>query len=320
VSEWGPDPARLRAFEDAEWALVQRHYRGRLAAYVARRVPDRDTREDVLQETMLGAVRGIADYDPVYTFEQYLFGICHNRTIDALRRRRLPTIQLGEGQGEEPAIDPATPLSDSPSRIVRGRELAGRGRELLVGVLRDWVQETWAAGELVRLMVVEALFSGGWRNKDTWQRFDLRDETAVAGIKFRALKRMRALASERDPDGAVLPGLVRAVDDGEAVLEFTVAETWRRHRVSCPARYWLGRHLVGSLAEAPLAFVEFHTREMGCSWCTANLEDLRSIEAEDPALRALYERLERTTRAYLRSRGPASSARDRPLGGSGAPS
>ena len=62
-------------------------------------------------------------------------------------------------------------------------------------ILREWVQETWQAEECVRLMVVEALFAGGWRNRDTWQRFDLRDETAVAGIKFRALKRLRELAA-----------------------------------------------------------------------------------------------------------------------------
>ena len=46
-------------------------------------------------------------------------------------------------------------------------------------------------GEFLRLCVIEALFSGGWRNRDTWKRFELRDETAVAGIKFRALKRLR---------------------------------------------------------------------------------------------------------------------------------
>ena len=44
-------------------------------AYVARRVHDKQAREDIVQETFLGAVRGIDGYDPVYTFEQYLFGI-----------------------------------------------------------------------------------------------------------------------------------------------------------------------------------------------------------------------------------------------------
>ena len=38
----------------------------------------------------------------------------------------------------------------------------------------------------------------GWRNRDTWERFQLRDETAVAGIKFRALKRLRQLAAVRE--------------------------------------------------------------------------------------------------------------------------
>ena len=79
MTEWSPDVARLQAHDDAEWLAVERTYCGRLAAYVARRIPDRDAREDVIQETFLGAVRGIDDFDPIYTFEQYLFGICRNR-------------------------------------------------------------------------------------------------------------------------------------------------------------------------------------------------------------------------------------------------
>lgn len=301
MSEWTPDIGRLQAFEDGEWLSVERQYSGRLLAYVSRRVPDKQAREDVLQETLLGAVRGIANYDALYTFEQYLFGICHNRTIDALRRRKLSTVQLDDDEERSSAVELLAPSHESPSRIVHGRELARRGKQLLGGVLRDWVQETWEQEEFTRLMVVEALFAGSWRNKDTWERFELRDETAVAGVKFRALKRMRQMASDRDPDGALLPGLVRAVDDGETVLEFTVAQTWAEQRVSCPARYWLGRMLVSTLAAGPQGFIEFHLNEMQCPYCLANFEDLAALEG-DPEHSALLKRLERSTLTYLRSR------------------
>ena len=300
MSEWSPDIARLQNFDDDEWLEVERNFGGRLLAYAARRIPDKEAREDVLQETLLGAVRGIADYDSMFTFEQYLFGICHNRTIDSLRKKRLPTVRIGESSDEAPALEVAAGLAESPSRIVRGRELERHGRELLGRVLRTWVHETWMLGEFTRLMVVEALFSGGWRNKDTWERFELRDETAVAGIKFRALKRLRELANERDPEGEVLQGLVASLEEGQVRLEFTVAETWREQRVACPARYWLGRHVVGNLPAGPAAFVDFHMTEMGCPWCQANLEDLRAIE--EPDLAPLRERVQRSTLRYLHSR------------------
>jgi len=168
MSDWVPEIAALQAFNDEEWAKVERTYAGRLVAYVARRVLDAQAREDIVQESFLGAVRGIANFDPLFTFEQYLFGICRNRTIDYMRRRRATTLGGGDDDEDQQALDVLAQEDDTPSRIVRDADLVGKGRELLQDILRDWVQETWEAGELTRLMVVEALFSGGWRNRDTW--------------------------------------------------------------------------------------------------------------------------------------------------------
>lgn len=301
MSEWTPDIARLRAYDDAEWLRVEREYAGRLFAYVGKRVRDMQAREDVLQETLLGAVRGIESYDAIYTFEQYLFGICHNRTIDHLRRRRVATLEVEEGQGDRIGLEALAREDETPSRIVRGQDLERHAQVLLGELLREWVQETWAQGEFVRLMVIEALFSGAWRNKDTWQRFDLRDETSVAGIKFRAIGRLRELAQQREGAGSLLAVLATAADSGEAKLDFSVPETWRSLRVSCPARHWLARSVVGSLAEGPRTFLEFHVNEMACPWCQANLEDLRRRE-EDRELEPLLERMGASTLQYLRSR------------------
>src|SRR5439155_16550436 len=211
MSDWVPDMGLLARFDDAEWLAVERAFCGRLMAYAARRVHDLQAREDIVQDTFLGAVRGIDQYDPSYTFEQFLFGICRNRTIDWLRRNKVATIAGGgTEEGEGPSLDEIARVEETPSRIVRQKDLEEAGTRMLEDLLRTWVQETWREGELVRLMVVEALFCGGWRNRDTWQRFDLRDETAVAGIQFRALKRLRELAMERDTQKRVLPCLTAA--------------------------------------------------------------------------------------------------------------
>lgn len=305
MTDWQPDVAALQAFDDDEWMRVERAYCGRLLAYVARRVRDPEAREDVLQETLLGAVRGIASFDPLYTFEQYLFGICHNRTIDHLRRQRAHTLQPAPEEDERGlGMETLAREEDTPSRIVRERDLGRRALEILGAVLRDWVQETWAQGEFVRLMVVEALFAGGWRNRDTWRRFDLRDETAVAGIKFRALRRLRELAARRDAGDEVLAGL--AAEDADGALDFDVAQTWREQRVSCPARYWIGRLVVGTLEGGAADFLRFHLDEMACPWCRANLEDLRGIE-HDPELKPLLERVHASTLQLLRSQAGAQA-------------
>ena len=301
LNETIPDIDGLRAFDDRAWLEVEQQYAGRLHAYIARRVRDAQAREDVLQETLLGAVRGIAGYDPGYTFEQYLFGICHNRTIDHLRRRSLATVDVDEDADDQRGLAAMAREEETPSRIVGGEDMAGHARGVLADLLRAWVQETWAAGEFVRLMVIEALFSAGWRNKDTWGRFDLRDETAVAGIKFRAIARLRDLAQERDRSGSLLPLLADSAQTGEARLDFSVAETWREQRVSCPARHWLARLAAGSLEPGPAGFMRFHIEEMDCPWCRANLEDLEQTGA-DGELEALLDRVGASTLRYLRSR------------------
>ncbi|MED6333928.1 MAG: sigma-70 family RNA polymerase sigma factor [Planctomycetota bacterium] len=301
MSEWKPDLERLRNFDDEEWLRVERGYCGRLMAYVARRVADAQAREDIVQEAFLGAVRGIGSFDPVYTFEQYLFGICRNRAIDHLRRRKaVGTGQPADSSESLPGMEDLAVEADTPSQIVHGTDLADQGHHLLVGVLREWVQETWQQGEFTRLSVIEALFALGWRNRDTWERFGLRDETAVAGIKFRALKRMREFALQRDGSGQVLAAMADAAGDAATRLDLDVAKAWRTGRASCPARYWLARHDAKTLKEGPAAFVSFHLDETACPLCQANLDDLRRARDED--LDPLIERVQASTVQYLRSR------------------
>lgn len=297
MSEWSPDVTRLQSFDDEEWLRVERHYAGRLYAYVARRVIDAGAREDVVQEAFLGSVRGIRSFDTAFSFEQYLFGICRNRTIDHLRRRKTATPTAQEDDGDQPLVERLARDDNTPSAVVRNDDLRGHGKSLLSEILRTWVQETWEAGEFRRLMVIEALFSGGWRNRDTWRRFELRDETAVAGIKFRSLKRLRELAAQRDPSGGLVKALAEQAGEGEAHLD--VAAVWGESRVSCPARHWLARHLAGTLDDGPAGFVAFHLEEMECPWCLANLDDL---ERSEDALEPLLEKVRASTARYLRSK------------------
>jgi RNA polymerase sigma-70 factor (ECF subfamily) len=301
VTDFTPDIERLKLLDDAEWLAVQRAYCGRLYAFAKRRIADRQGSEDVLQETWLGAVRGIGDFDPRYTFEQYLFGICRNRTIDALRRRKPRTLERGPEGDELPGIEMLATDAETPSRILRREELGARARELLVAVLKEWVEETWTAGEFQRLMVFESLIGGGWRNRDAWKHFGLRDETAVAGIKFRALKRLRELAAVRESGGDLLKALERASEGEEHALDLDLPPVWRDGRVSCPSRHWLARLIAGNLDAGPAGFVRFHLEAMQCPWCRANHDDL--VEADrNNALDPLIDRVHKSTVHYLRSR------------------
>ena len=298
-ADWSPDIERLQARDDAEWLAVERAYCGRLLAYAQRRTGDVQAAEDVVQETLLGAVRGIADFDARFSFEQFLFGICRNRTIDHLRRRRARALQVGEDEDGMPGLDSLARDTETPSAIVRGMELSARAREVLGDVLVDWVEETWSAGEHLRLCVVEALFAGQWRNRDVWRHFELRDETAVAGIKFRALRRLSQLAAVRESGGDLLRWLA-AAEEGHRLLDVDVQQVWRERGASCPEDRWIAGLLAGDLDAGRASFVAFHIGEMRCDRCIATRDFLSRGDAGEVA-RRLVEKLHPSTSQALRA-------------------
>lgn len=303
MSDFDPDIGLLASRDDAEWLRVQAEYQGRLYSFVQRRVRDRDACEDILQETFLGAIRGISSFDPQYSFEQYLFGILRNRTIDHLRRQR--TTQLASDEDQGPVLEELVREEDTPAILGARNDLAERGGALLADVLRAWVQETWQEREFQRLMVIEALFSAGWRNRDAWERLGLRDQTTIAGIKFRALKRMRELTLELDKSGERAAQIASSLGEDPGSVGIDVAALWRGSRASCPARHWIARRIAETLDAGMSGFVDFHIDSAGCPWCAANRDDL-SRRSRERELEAMFERVGVSTMRLLRSRGELS--------------
>ena len=72
---------------DAYGAIVNR-YRGRLYNFVFRFVSDRETAEDIVQETFLRAFRKREEYRAIANFSTWLFTIAGNLAKSELRRRK----------------------------------------------------------------------------------------------------------------------------------------------------------------------------------------------------------------------------------------
>lgn len=201
----------LQAMQDDAWAELQEDYFRRIYFFVKRYVQDHQTAEDLTQDVFLGAVRGIAAFDRAYSLDQFLFGIARNRVIDHYRKHKIALVAPKLDDDAErsrlwlenmPNEDVATPKD----QVVRGED-SRRQRRVLVQILRDFVGELWAQGEFKKLMVLEYLFVLGGRNKDAAVRFGIADEKAVAGIKFRAIEKLRGLARQSDPNHSLFLGL-----------------------------------------------------------------------------------------------------------------
>ncbi|HEX5053796.1 MAG TPA: sigma-70 family RNA polymerase sigma factor [Planctomycetota bacterium] len=209
MSERVHEIQRLQANDEAAWALLQDDYYRRIYFYVKRYVVDHQTAEDLTQDVFLGALRGIGGFDPIYTLDQFLFGIAKNRVIDHYRKHKMKLVP-SKPDGDRSQLwleNMAHEATPQPKEKVVRNEDERRQRRVLAQILRDLVGELWSAGEFQKLMVLEYLFVLGGRNKDAAIRFGIADEKAVAGIKFRAVDRLRGMARQRDPNHSLFLGL-----------------------------------------------------------------------------------------------------------------
>ncbi len=293
MSTTPPNIERLRQGDEQAWGEVQREYTGRLLRYVGKRVEDHQAQEDILQETFLGALRGIQSYDPRYQFEQYLFGICRNRTIDHLRRRAIRGVGGEEEESvallERVAVDEGT-----PSQVFGLRDLGQRGSDLLGDALMTFVDEAFQAREWQRLQVIELLLGQGERNSHVARELGIPDESAVAGLKFRALKRLAHLASQAE-GGHLKEEISQGI--GEGRMDLDLAQTWKRVSASCPHRYWWARLAEKQVDQELEGYLRFHLDRIGCEACQATFEDVDQPLGD---LDSLVSRLQASTIVHLR--------------------
>jgi hypothetical protein len=79
----------------------------------------------------------------------------------------------------------------------------------------------------------------------------------------------------------------------------SIGDIWRRNRLSCPSREELGSYLLGAMMDEAAEYIRFHLEQIGCRYCAANLEDLKSVNdasqssGANPSARAIAERRRR---------------------------
>ncbi len=127
--------ATLAGDEDAFTTLVTRHKRW-LYRYIHRYVHDESEAQDVLQESLLAAWRGLKSYDPGRPFDVWLRRIALNKCRDRARRLAVRRILLPWSTPREAAADPAPPIDESLAEAEQLR-LARRAIDALPAKLRD---------------------------------------------------------------------------------------------------------------------------------------------------------------------------------------
>src|SRR5690242_3137649 len=79
--------------ERAHRELLARYERP-VFSLIFRMVRDRETAEDLAQETFIKVLNNLDRYSPEFKFSSWLFKIANNLTIDHLRKRQLDTVSI----------------------------------------------------------------------------------------------------------------------------------------------------------------------------------------------------------------------------------
>ena len=138
------DPAvviEARKGSEAAYRELLSRYERPVFSLIFRMVRDRETAEDLAQETFIKVLNNLDRYSPDFKFSSWLFKIANNLTIDHLRRRRVDTISI-EGAPDAVTSESAKATSiavvsgnESPLEELESREL-GAAIEQAIGKLR----------------------------------------------------------------------------------------------------------------------------------------------------------------------------------------
>src|SRR6202035_435107 len=92
---------QIRQGDTRAWSTLIARYEGRLLAFVDRRLHDRAASEDVVQETFIGFVNSLPNFDDRRELQTYLFTIASHKLTDHLRKSgRHPLRSLSDSSSD----------------------------------------------------------------------------------------------------------------------------------------------------------------------------------------------------------------------------
>ncbi len=197
---------RIRRRDAAAWKEIIGRFEGRLLAFVEGRTRRRAAAEDIVQETFIGFLTSLPNYDERRPLEGYLFSIAAHKLTDYLRRegRRpaLPLVPRGSGASAWEPAGKARPASS----IARSAERCRLEQDALAAAIAAQIGHFRRRGQWERLKCMELLFVRGWANKEAAAKLRIGEQT-VANYKFEFLEKLRSAVRSQHLPEEVFPEL-----------------------------------------------------------------------------------------------------------------
>jgi RNA polymerase sigma-70 factor (ECF subfamily) len=179
---------QIRKGDPRAWETLIARYEGRLLAFVDRRLRDRAASEDVVQETFVGFLNSLPNFDENRELQTYLFTIASHKLTDHLRKSGRHPLKVASDQ-------PSDVLGQQVDRYRAVSSLAqsGERRELetvaLARCMGLMVRQWQEKGDFLRVKVMELLWVKGWANRDVAAHLSI-SEQQVANYRFAAVKKL----------------------------------------------------------------------------------------------------------------------------------
>lgn len=195
---------RIRNKDLRAWEELDRRYRGRLRAYVRRRLNQQDTIEDVVQEIFLGFHTSLPNFDEQRDLETWLFTIANHKVADYLRRQgRRPQFYLPWDEDDGDCYGEQLPDQNQrlPSSIARSAEQRELEADVLAKALHSYISELRLRGDYLRLKAIELIYVKGWRNQEVAAFLHV-SEQDIANWRFQSKSRLqeRLMAARLPPE------------------------------------------------------------------------------------------------------------------------
>ncbi len=179
---------QIRQGDPRAWEHLIARYEGRLLAFINRRLRDRSASEDVVQDTLIGFLHSLPNFDENRELQTYLFTIASYKLTDYLRKQgRHPVQYISDSSSDllHRKLDSNLPASS----VARGRERQDLETEAIARSLTTLLSHWREQGDFVRIKVLELLLVKGWANRDVAAFLEI-SEQQVANIRFAGVKKI----------------------------------------------------------------------------------------------------------------------------------
>jgi RNA polymerase sigma-70 factor, ECF subfamily len=196
---------QIRQGDARAWDQLIDRYEGRLLAFVERRLHDRAASEDIVQETFVGFLNSLPNFDERRELQTYLFTIASYKLTDHLRRLgRHPLQHVSDSPGD--VLGQQLDRHPAASSIIRSQERRDLETQAVIRGLGQMLGQWRQRGDYLRVQVLELLLVKGWANRDVAAFLKI-SEQQVANYRFAAVKKLSEHIREAGLPPDVFPEL-----------------------------------------------------------------------------------------------------------------